>query len=82
VPSGKITMRSRVDGRALVAEGTQESSAGQPVEVKEAFTLSPDGKTLTIAVSAGRPGETTTSTLVYGRSPGVEPCQKWPTPCK
>ncbi len=70
LPAGKgdpITVKSRVEGRALIAEGTG---------LKEVLTLSADGKTLTVAVTAGA----ATSTLTFTRMDTVDPCPSWPTP--
>ena len=78
VPSGTISMTSRWNGRTLVAEGSQESASLAPIAVKESFTAGRTRKTLTVAVTVG----SAASTLTYIRSTTVEPCQKWPTPCK
>ena len=77
-----ITMTSRWDGRTLVSEGTQESTSGASIKVKEVIALSADARTLTIDVTTTGPGDTIASTLVYTRSPLAEPCHNWPTPCK
>jgi hypothetical protein len=77
-PTGSIAMSSRWEGRSLIAEGSQDSTNGGSVATREVFTLSADGKILTIELTADK----TVSTLVYTRSAAVEPCQKWPTPCK
>jgi len=82
VPSGSITMTTRWDGRKLVSEGFQESLGGEPVAVKEVFAVGADTRTLTIEISTTVGGTTAASTLVYVPSSGVQPCQKWPTPCK
>jgi hypothetical protein len=62
-----ITVKSRVEGRSLIAEGTG---------LKEVLTLSADGKTLTVAVTAGAAA----STLTFTRMDTVDPCPSWPTP--
>jgi len=82
VPSGSITMTSKWEGRTLVSEGNLESTSGTPATVKEVLALSADGATLTIEITLTGATEKTSSTLVYTKSPAVEPCQKWPTPCK
>ena len=46
--------------------------------VSERFSLSEDGKTLTVTVASG----SASSTLVYTRSHAAEPCENWPTPCR
>lgn len=82
VPSGSIIMISKWDGHTLVSEGRQESMSGPATSVKEVLVLSPDGKMLTIDVSTTGPDDKSTSTLIYTRTSLVEPCEKWPTPCK
>jgi outer membrane protein assembly factor BamB len=79
-PTGTITATSKWDGRALVSDGTQESTAGA-VRVKEVFTMSADGQTLTVTVTTGEDAKTG-SILVYTRQPAAESCKAWPTPCK
>jgi hypothetical protein len=81
---GSIILTSNWDGRTLVGVGRRESgSGGDPAEVSETLTMSADGRTLTIQVRVFGPGDTNaSSTLVYVRTLTVEPCQKWPTPCK
>ena len=83
-PAGNITVTSRWEGRALVSEGTREfTSSTSPVSnVKEVLSVSADGRTLTIEVTATSAGEPSTSTMVYARTHDVGPCQSWPTPCK
>jgi hypothetical protein len=76
--SGAVSMASRWERRALVAEGRLESAAGAATAVKEVFALSADGQTLTIEVALGQ----SSSTLVYARTLEVGSCQSWPTPCK
>jgi hypothetical protein len=78
--SGTITMASRWEGRALIAEGRLQSAAGMVTPVREVFTLGADGRTLTIDVTVGDGGSP--SMLVYTRLSDVGPCQSWPTPCK
>ena len=80
-PTGSITAMSRWESRSLVSEGSQES-AGGPVRVRESFSISADGKTLTVDVTAGEAAAKTQSTLVYSRQPAAESCKAWPTPCK
>lgn len=79
-----ITVTSTWNGRALVGEGTHESTAGTTTlvrQVKEAFALNGDG-TLTIEVATTGSDKTASSTLVYTRLKSVGSCQSWPTPCK
>jgi outer membrane protein assembly factor BamB len=80
-PTGSITARSRWESRSLVSDGTQES-AGGTVRVSESFSISADGKTLTVDVTVGEAATKTQSTLVYARQPAAESCKAWPTPCK
>jgi hypothetical protein len=60
---------SRVEGRRLLSEGSG---------FKEELALSADGRTLTIAVTR----DAGTSTLVYTRMDGVDPCTEWVEPCR
>ena len=78
VPSGTITMTSKWEGRTLVGEGTSESASGAPAAVKEVFSTSTDGRTLTVEITVGA----NHSTLVYTKTQAAEPCRSWPTPCK
>jgi hypothetical protein len=64
-----ITVKARWDGATMVAEGDS---------LKEVISLSPDGQTLTIAVTKGE----ATTTLSYGRVQSAGPCKSWPTPCR
>jgi len=73
-----LTMSSQWEGRTLSAEGNLIPPSGATVAVKEAIALSDDGLALTVQISAGA----NASTLVYTRTESVEPCEKWPTPCK
>jgi hypothetical protein len=71
---GPVAVKTRRDGRAIVAEG-----AG----LKEMLSLSADGQTLTISVSVTTAAGPGASTLVYTRMQGAaEPCTDWPTPCR
>lgn len=83
--TGTITMSSTWDGRRLIAEGVQESAAGTTTivrQVKEVYSLSPDGQTLTIDVTTLTAGEATMSRLVLTRATSIGGCESWPTPCK
>jgi hypothetical protein len=78
-------MTSKWDGRTLVSEGTRESSSGPSTvvqQIKEVIALAPDGRTLTIEITARVAEEANTSTLTYTRIGDVGPCKTWPTPCK
>lgn len=78
---GTITMTTRWDGRTLVSQGTAVSASGSSATVKEAFSVSADGKTLTVDVTTTGTAENVSS-LKYARIQDVGPCEKWPTPCK
>jgi hypothetical protein len=83
--TGTITMASKWQGRSMTSEGTQETLSGTSTvvrNVKEVYTLSADGKTLTIDVTSTTGGETATSALVFTRLASVGGCESWPTPCK
>jgi hypothetical protein len=77
--TGLITMSSRWEGRTLVAEGELVSPAGASSPARETFTLSEDGLSLRIEIATGAERK---SALTYLRASGVDPCEKWPTPCK
>jgi outer membrane protein assembly factor BamB len=84
-PAGSLTMVSNWRDGALVSEGIRESRSGPTTVItalKEVITLSSDGTTLTIDVTAKTGEETSASTLVYTRTTDVGPCRSWPTPCK
>jgi hypothetical protein len=75
IPSGPgegVIVTARWDGRSLLAEGTA---------LKEELTLGDEGRTLTIRVTSGG-AKPASSTLVYKRMQGVDPCEQWPTPCR
>jgi hypothetical protein len=78
VPSGTITMTSKWEGRTLVGEGSSETTSGAPTAVKEVFSTSTDGRTLTVEITVGG----NHSTLFYTKTQAAEPCRSWPTPCK
>jgi hypothetical protein len=65
--SGAKLYQARGKGLTLERDGTTEQ-----------FTVSADGKTLTVTVTS----KTGSSTLVYTRTTQVEPCEKWPTACR
>ena len=76
--TGRITMSSKWESRALTAEGTLVSPSGDSSKARETITLAPDGLTLKVEISTGGPA----SALSYTRTSSVEPCEKWSTPCK
>jgi outer membrane protein assembly factor BamB len=75
---GTITMTSRWDGRVLVGEGTAVAPSGASTSVREAYSMSADGKTLDVEIAAGE----ARTTAKYIRIDNVGPCEQWPTPCK
>ena len=84
-PPGSVTMTSRWEGQKLVSEGSRETTSGTSsvvTAIKEVFSLSADGNTLSIEVATTTAGEPSTSTMTFTRTKDVGPCQSWPTPCK
>ena len=79
---GTITMMTKWNGRTISSEGAAQAPNGVSTAVKETFVLSPDGQKLTVDVVTTAGTETSTSTMTYVRTPGVGPCESWPTPCK
>ena len=75
---GTITMTAEWSGRTLVGQGTAVNASGASTTIKEAYSVSDDGKTLNVDVAAGEG----VSALKYTRIQDVGPCEKWPTPCK
>jgi hypothetical protein len=80
--TGTITMATRWEGRGLASEGGLTPPSGPPSTVKETLVLSDDGRTLTVEIRTTGPGGSNVSTLAYVRTDVVDPCEKWPTPCK
>ena len=78
---GTITMTSQWSGGVLVSEGTAVSASGTSAAVTERYSVSPDGKVLTIEVTT-RAAEEKSSALKYNRVSSVGACETWPTPCK
>ena len=77
------------NGTAVVGSDINESAAklyqvsakGLSLErdgTTEHLSLSSDGKTLTVRVTA----PTGSTTLVYSRTNAVAPCEQWPTACR
>jgi len=87
---GAVTMTTRWEGKSLMSEGAMKAPNGDATTVREAVTLSADGKTLTMEVStsaaspagAAATADRASSTLVYSKITDVGPCSSWPTPCK
>jgi outer membrane protein assembly factor BamB len=78
---GSITMASQAANGALISEGSAVSAAGASASVKERYSLSADGKVLTIDVTTSA-SDVKNSSLKYVRIADVGPCESWPTPCK
>ncbi len=78
---GTIAMTSEWVARTLVSQGTLVNASGSSTTVKETYSVSGDGKVLTVYVATTGSGEAA-STLNYSRIQDVGPCEKWPTPCK
>jgi len=78
---GTITITSHWSGGTFVSEGTSVFATGASVTVKETFSLSADGKVLTVDVTTTGSAEAGSS-LKYTRIMDVGPCETWPTPCK
>jgi hypothetical protein len=71
-PNETTAVTARRQNSTLIVVGTT---------IREELTLSNDAQTLTITVM--NTGATpATSTLVYTRMRGVDPCERWPTPCR
>ena len=79
---GTITMKTIWSGATLVAEGTHVTGSAASVRVEEVFSISPDGKVLTIDVTKTAGTDEITSRFQYTRTTDLGPCEKWPTPCK
>jgi hypothetical protein len=79
---GTITMLTKWSGRTIVSEGAAQAPNGNTSAVKETFTLSADGRTLSVDVVTTVEGQTHTSAMTYTRIQSVGPCESWPTPCK
>jgi len=75
---GTVTMTSEWTGKTLVGQGTAVNASGVTTTIKETFSVSDDGTTLSVDVAAGEGA----SALKYVRIQDVGPCDKWPTPCK
>jgi hypothetical protein len=78
---GAVTMNTKWDGKLLVSEGALKAPNGDTTTVREAVSLSADGKVLTVEVTTTA-AEKASSTLVYTKITDVGPCETWPTPCK
>jgi len=78
---GAVTMTTKWEGRSLVSEGAMKTPNGDTTTVKEAVSLSADGKVLTVEVTTSAAGSSS-SKLAYTKIADVGGCETWPTPCK
>jgi hypothetical protein len=78
---GTIAMTSEWVARTLVSQGAVVNASGASTTIKETYSVSDDGKVLTVDVATTGSSEAA-STLKYSRIQDVGPCEKWPTPCK
>jgi outer membrane protein assembly factor BamB len=78
---GTVSMTSRWNERTLTSEGTTVNASGASATVKEAYSVSTDGKVLTIDIATTAP-DAKSSALQYVRIVSVGGCESWPTPCK
>lgn len=78
---GAVLMTTRWEGSALVSEGTMKAPNGDTTTLLEKFSLSADGKLLTVQISTSA-AEKAASVLVYARLTAAGSCETWPTPCK
>jgi hypothetical protein len=79
---GAVTMQAKWEGKTLVSEGALKAPNGDTTAVREAMSVSADGKVLTLDVTTSAQADTASSTLVYTKIADVGPCETWPTPCK
>jgi hypothetical protein len=85
--NGTVVVGSDInESHARTFRAAPKALTHEEAGVRESLTLSADGQTLTVRVTAApRPGATgseITSTLVYGKVQSEDPCEKWPTPCR
>ena len=78
---GAVTMTSKWEGKALISEGAFKAPNGDTTTIREAVSLSADGKVMTMEVTTSAV-EKAASTLVYTKITDVGACDTWPTPCK
>jgi hypothetical protein len=57
---GSITMTSTFKGRTIISEGSVQTAAGATTAVKETYTLSADGQSLSVDVAVTGGAETLT----------------------
>lgn len=84
---GAVTMTTKWEGKSLISEGALKAPNGDTTTIREAVSLSADGKVLTMEVATSALAKATadqaaSSTLVYTKITDVGSCETWPTPCK
>ena len=86
---GAVTMTTKWEGKSLISEGALKAPNGDTTTIREAVSLSADGKVLTMdvttsasATATASQAEKASSTLVYTKITDVGSCETWPTPCK
>ena len=77
---GSLTVVPRWDGRRLVVEGSRDT-AGVTEHLREVFSLSADGQTLTVEITTTTPDGPHTNSVVYTKGRSIGPCEAWETPC-
>ncbi len=83
-PDDTLTVSTRWDGVALVAEGRRPTAGGGSaiLGVRRTLSLSDDGGTLTIEATTTTEDGDATSTMVYTRLSDLGPCEQWSEPCQ
>ena len=81
---GAVSMTTKWEGKTLASEGALKAPNGDTTTIREAVSISADGKVLTIEVTTTPVGQTqkVSSTMLFTKITDVGPCEKWPTPCK
>ena len=77
---GSLTVVSRWEDRRLVAEGGR-GTEDDTEHIREVFSLSADGRTLTVEVTTTTADRASTNLAVYTKASSVGPCEGWETPC-
>ncbi len=82
---GAVTMTTKWEGQSLISDGALKAPNGDTTTIREIVSVSPDGKVLTMEVSAfakALADREASSTLVYTKITDVGACETWPTPCR
>ena len=77
---GALTLISQWEDTQLIAQGSRGLD-DDAEHIREIFSLSVDGKTLTVEVTITTTESTRTNRAVYQKADSVGPCEKWETPC-